>query len=82
MLCPTFEKRLAANMKSFRTMKMIRSSDVIFKVMLLDENFCITSHDFLIHAIFCKFRVFLALMLCFQLVALENPYMTTLINFF
>ena len=39
MLCPTFEKKLTANMEFFKTMKLIRSSDIVFEVLSLDENF-------------------------------------------
>ena len=39
VLCPTFEKKLAANMESCRIMKLIRSSNVLFKVLLKDKTF-------------------------------------------
>ena len=39
IFCLTFEKKLAVNMESFRTMKLIRSSDIVFEVLSLDQNF-------------------------------------------
>jgi len=39
MLCPTYEKKLTANMESSKTMKLIRTSDVVFEVLSLDGNF-------------------------------------------
>ena len=79
MLCPTYEKKLAGNIESFRTMKLIRSTNVVFEVLSLDENFRVDG--FCVRAIFSKLMVFLILILWLPLVALKYHCMTTFINF-
>ena len=39
VLCLIFEKKLTANMESSKTMKLIRTSDVVFEMLSLDGNF-------------------------------------------
>ena len=39
MLCPTYEKKLTANMEFFKTIKLNRSIDVVFEVLSLDGNY-------------------------------------------
>jgi len=58
MFCPIFEKKLAANIESCRTTKLIRSSNVLFKVLSETKLFVLTSHDFLVRAIFGPLRLF------------------------
>ena len=39
MLCPIYEKKLTANMEFFKTIKLNRSSDVVFEVLSLNGNY-------------------------------------------
>ena len=59
ILCATYEKKLAANMKLLRIIKLIRSSESSLRYCRWMKISVLISHDFCIRAFFEKLSVFL-----------------------